>query len=113
VPQPEKDSPIARVHAHVLAHLTDDHHVDVLADVAGMSARSFARTFKQETKMTPADFVEGARIDSARNRLEGGDLALKVVAYECGFSSAEHMRQVFVRRLGLTPSQYRASFRSV
>lgn len=113
VPQAEQDSPIARVHAHVMAHLRDDHHVDVLADVAGMSARTFARSFKQETKMTPGDFVESARIDAARNRLEGGDLALKVVAFDCGFSSAEHMRQVFVRRLGLTPSQYRASFRSV
>ena len=113
VPQAGKDSPIARVHAHVIAHLREDHHVEVLADVAGMSARSFARTFKQETKMTPADFVEGARIDAARNRLEGGDLPLKVVAYECGFSTAEHMRQVFVRRLGVTPSQYRGSFRSI
>ena len=113
VPQAGKDSPIARVHAHVIAHLRENHHVEVLADVAGMSARSFARTFKQETKMTPADFVEGARIDAARNRLEGGDLPLKVVAYECGFSTAEHMRQVFVRRLGVTPSQYRGSFRSI
>lgn len=112
VPQAEQDSPIARVHAHVMAHLRESHHVEVLAEVAGMSSRTFARSFKQETKMTPADFVEGARIDAARNRLEGGDLPLKVVAYACGFTTAEHMRQVFVRRLGLTPSQYRASFRA-
>ena len=110
LPQSEPDSPIARVHAHVMAHLRDDHHVEALADVAGMSARTFARAFKLQTRMTPADFVEGARIDAARNRLEGGDLPLKMVAYDCGFSGAEHMRQVFVRRLGLTPSQYRASF---
>jgi transcriptional regulator GlxA family with amidase domain len=112
VPSAEPDSPIARVHAHVMAHLREGHSVHELADVAGMSARTFARTFKQETRMTPADFVEGARIDTARNRLEGSDLPLKVVAYECGFNTAEHMRQVFVRRLGLTPSQYRASFRA-
>jgi transcriptional regulator GlxA family with amidase domain len=110
VPQAEPDSPIARVHAYVMAHLRDDHHVEALADVAGMSARSFARTFKQETRMTPANFVEGARIDAARNRLEGSGLSPKVVAFDCGFSSSEHMRQVFVRRLGLTPSQYRANF---
>ncbi|MDB5655929.1 MAG: AraC family transcriptional regulator [Tardiphaga sp.] len=112
VPPTEPDSPIARVHVHVMSHLRDDHHVEVLADVAGMSARSFARTFKQDTGLTPADFVEGARIDAARNRLEGSTLPLKVVAFDCGFSSAEHMRQVFVRRLRLTPSQYRASFRT-
>jgi transcriptional regulator GlxA family with amidase domain len=113
VPPGETDSPIARVHAHVMAHLREANGVDVLAQVAGMSPRTFARAFKRETKMTPAEFVEGARVDAARNRLEGGDMSLKVVAHECGFSSAEHMRVVFVRRLGVTPSQYRASFMKV
>jgi transcriptional regulator GlxA family with amidase domain len=108
----EPHSPIAAVHAHVMAHIRDAHSVEGLATVAGMSPRSFARSFKQKTKLTPAEFVESARIDAARNRLEAGDLPLKVVAYECGFSSAEHMRLVFARRLGLTPSDYRARFRA-
>jgi transcriptional regulator GlxA family with amidase domain len=108
----EPESPIARVHAHVMSHLRDANGVDVLASVAGMSVRSFARIFKQETNVTPAEFVEGARIDAARNRLEGSDTALKVVAHECGFSSADHMRLAFVRRLGVTPSHYRSSFQS-
>lgn len=112
-PPTEPDSPIARVHAHVMAHLREPHGVEALAEIAGMTARTFARSFKREIEVTPAEFVERARVDAARNRLEGGDLALKVVAYECGFSSAEHMRLVFVKRLGVTPSQYRANFRTV
>ena len=112
VPPTRRDSPIARVHAHVMAHLREPNGVDILAEVAGMSPRTFARSFKQETKVTPATFVERARIDAARNRLERGELPLKVVAHDCGFNSAEHMRLVFVKRLGITPSQYRASFRA-
>ena len=111
VPPVEKDSPIARVYAHVMSHLRDAASVETLAHIAGMSPRTFARAFKEEAKKTPAEFVEGARIDAARNRLESSDMALKVVAYECGFSHAEHMRQVFVKRLGLTPTQYRQSCR--
>jgi transcriptional regulator GlxA family with amidase domain len=106
-------SPIAAVHEHVMASLREIHSVEAMAAVAGMSARSFARVFKQETGLTPADFVEGARIDAARNRLEGQDLAIKVVAYECGFRNAEHMRLAFLRRLGLTPTEYRARFRAL
>ncbi|RAK59435.1 AraC family transcriptional regulator [Phenylobacterium hankyongense] len=105
-------SPIDGVHAHVIANLRGAHRVEDLAAVAGMSARTFARAFKLETRRTPAEFVEGARIDAARNRLEAADLPLKVVAYDCGFRNAEHMRLVFVRRLGLTPSDYRARFRA-
>lgn len=112
VPSAEPESPIARVRAHVMSYLQDAHGVESLAEIAGMSARSFARVFKQETKITPAEFVESVRVDAARNRLEANDLPLKVVAHECGFSSAEHMRVVFVRRLGITPSQYRSSFLS-
>jgi transcriptional regulator GlxA family with amidase domain len=106
----EPNSPIAIVHAHVMTHIKDVNGVEELAQVAGMSPRTFARAFKDKTKLTPAEFVEGVRIDVARNRLEAGDMPLKLVAFECGFTSSEHMRQVFMRRLGITPSQYRASF---
>ena len=112
IPPPKPRSPIASVHEHVMSDLRAAHSVEALAVVAGMSPRTFARVFKQETKLTPADFVEGARIDAARNRLEAGDQALKVVAYDCGFHNAEHMRMAFVRRLGLTPSEYRSRFRA-
>ena len=112
VPPSKPQSPIAAVHEHVMANLRDDHSVDAMAAVAGMSPRTFARVFKRETRHTPAEFVEGARIDSARNKLEGEDLAMKVVAYDCGFKNAEHMRLAFLRRLGLTPTDYRARFRA-
>ncbi|HEY2007439.1 MAG TPA: GlxA family transcriptional regulator [Rhizomicrobium sp.] len=111
VQQSDPGSPIARVFAHVMEHIDAPNDVKALAAVAGMSPRSFARVFKQETAMTPADFVEGARIDTARNKLEATSLPLKTVAFQSGFSSAEHMRIAFTRRLGVTPSQYRASFR--
>ncbi|WP_148293582.1 helix-turn-helix domain-containing protein, partial [Azospirillum sp. B4] len=105
--------PIARVQAHVMGHVAENHTVAALARVAGMSARHFARIFVQQAQVTPAEFVERARVDAARNLLEGGDLPLKSVAYRSGFGSANRMRLVFVKCLGMTPSQYRASFQPV
>ncbi len=52
-----------------------------------------------------------ARVDAARNALESSDAPLKTVAYECGFGTADRMRIVFMRRLGVTPNDYRASFK--
>jgi transcriptional regulator GlxA family with amidase domain len=109
---PEDDgSPIARVQDHVMQHIGGAFTVEALAEVAGMSARNLARLFAQETGVTPHEFIERARIDAARNLLEGSDRALKAVAYDCGFGSADRMRIVFSKRLGLSPAQYRASFR--
>ena len=42
-------------------HLREDLSVARLAHQAGMSERNFARTFVQETNLTPADFVDLAR----------------------------------------------------
>jgi transcriptional regulator GlxA family with amidase domain len=104
-------SPVARIQDHVMANLGRRHTLASLAAVAGMSARNFARHFVQETGITPREFVERARIDAARRLLEGSDRPLKVVAHDCGFGTADHMRIVFHERLGVTPAQYCASFR--
>jgi transcriptional regulator GlxA family with amidase domain len=107
----DPDSPIAKVQAHVMQHIGATFTVEALAQVAGMSGRNLARLFVQETGVTPHEFVERARVDAARNLLEGSDRALKAVAYDCGFGSPDRMRIVFAKRLGVTPAQYRASFR--
>ncbi len=103
-------SPIARVQALVMADIGRRHSLGSLADAVGMSARNLARHFAQETGVTPHEFVERARIDAARGLLESTDRALKAVAYDCGFGTADRMRVVFTSRLGVSPAQYRASF---
>lgn len=106
-------SPIVRIQDHVMANIGSRHTLESLATIARMSPRNFARHFVQETGITPHEFVERARVDAARRMLEGSDLPIKTVAYDCGFGSADRMRVVFIARLGVTPSQYRASFRPV
>jgi transcriptional regulator GlxA family with amidase domain len=108
----DPESPIARIQNLVMEDVAQRHTLTSLASDVGMSARSLARHFVQETGMTPHEFVERARVDAARMLLEGSDRALKAVAYDCGFGTADRMRDVFVERLGLTPAQYRASFRT-
>jgi transcriptional regulator GlxA family with amidase domain len=104
-------SPIARIQDHVMANIGSRHTLQSLAAEVGMSARNLARHFVQETGITPHEFIERARVDAARSMLEGSDRPLKTVAYDCGFGSADRMRIVFNARLGVTPAQYRASFR--
>jgi transcriptional regulator GlxA family with amidase domain len=104
-------SPIAHVQDHVMANIGERHTVESLAAIVGMSPRNLARHFVQATGTTPHEFIERARIDAARLMLEGSDRPLKAVAFDCGFGSADRMRIVFSTRLGVTPVQYRASFR--
>lgn len=108
----DETSPVAKVQAHVMERIRESFTVKQLADVAGMSARNFVRVFVQETGVTPHEFVERARVDAARKQLESSGAALKAIAYDCGFGTADRMRIVFTKRIGATPMQYRERFRS-
>ncbi|MEX3774447.1 GlxA family transcriptional regulator [Pseudomonas sp. MYb118] len=112
-PHAEPTSAVAMVQRHVLAHLNAGLTNAELARAANMSARNFSRVFAREAKVTPAEFVERARVDAARVMLESTAAPLKTVAYECGFRDAQHMRSVFNRRLGVTPQQFRLNFAPV
>ena len=105
------DQLIAVIQQYVIEHIAEALSVEHLADVVSMSARNFARQFVKEASIAPAEFVQRVRIDAARNLLEGGTLPLKTIAYRCGFGSAARMRLVFSQRFGVTPNQYRDSFR--
>lgn len=91
-------------------HLTEDVTVARLAKRAGMSERSFARTFRAETGTTPAAHVEQLRVEAARRLLERTDLTVAAVAPRVGLKHPETLHRAVIRRLGTTPDQYRRHF---
>ena len=77
-----------------------------------MSPRNFARLFRSETGVTPAKFVECARVEAARRMLEQTDRLTESIAEACGFGAAERMRRSFQRVLSVSPQDYRDRFQS-
>lgn len=101
----------SRAVGHILNHLGARLSVPALAAMVAMSERTFLRVFKAELGITPAVFIDRARVDAARRMLETDRTALaKTIAGSCGFREEETMRRAFVRHLNVTPSQYRARF---
>jgi transcriptional regulator GlxA family with amidase domain len=105
----ERDA-IRDVQAYVHEHIGEDLSVMALARRAAMSPRNFARVFSEQVGMTPGRFVEDARMEVARERLEQSRLTVEEIAGACGYKSAETMRQAFIRALGVSPSEYRRRF---
>jgi transcriptional regulator GlxA family with amidase domain len=94
-------------------HIADDLSVSVMADHLGMSTRTFARVFRQELGVTPAAYVEGARVEAARRLLETTRRGVAEVARVCGFGTVETMHRVFKRTVRVTPGEYRRHFSPV
>jgi len=95
----------------IVHHLREELTVPSLAARTAMSPRNFARVFVGETGMTPAAFVETARLDAARRMLEDSVQSVDNVAADCGFGNAERLRRSFQRNLGVSPQDYRRRFR--
>lgn len=91
-------------------HLADEITIDVLADQAHMSARTFARRFRAETGTTPHHWLTGQRVLLAQRLLEEGDRSIDEIADLAGFGNAALLRHHFMKRVGTTPQAYRKTF---
>lgn len=108
--QSAERGPLREVQEAVLAHPAGDLSVERLAERACMSPRNFARVFRRETGVTPAAWVETARVECARQLLEASSAPTETIAFECGFGTVETMRRAFRRRVGVSPGEYRDRF---
>lgn len=110
ISQSNRRTPIAKVQHWAVEHPEAELGTAALAAHAAMSPRNFTRIFRQEVGVTPAEFVERLRIDTARRLLEETALPLATVAQASGLGTTASARRAFLRRLGITMRQYRERF---
>jgi transcriptional regulator GlxA family with amidase domain len=105
-----KRAPIRDVQDAIDSEPGGAHSVTDLARRAAMSPRHFTRVFTIEVGEAPGAYVERVRTEAARRQLEETDDTVTAIAARCGFGTAETMRRNFVRRIGVSPDQYRKTF---
>ncbi len=110
--QTSATSPIDRIRLHILENPRADLGLAALAGVAGVSPRHLSRLFHAELGMSPAAYVELTRIDIARRLLEDSAAPIKTITYASGFRSTATLRRAFLRRIGITPVEYRGRFQT-
>ncbi|MEV7152148.1 helix-turn-helix domain-containing protein [Streptomyces sp. NPDC093084] len=91
------------------------HEPIQLRDMAGqeaMSVRTFTRRFREETGISPGQWLAQQRVERARHLLESTGLSMDRVARDSGVGTAQSMRQHLQSALGVTPTAYRRTFRA-
>ncbi len=94
-----------------LERLDEPLTVEDMARHAGTSARTVTRRFRDTTGLSPLQWLLQQRVRLAQQLLESTDEPVERIARRCGFATAASLRQHFVRDTGVTPSDYRRTFR--
>ncbi|MFI6865340.1 GlxA family transcriptional regulator [Nocardia sp. NPDC050406] len=110
LPRPHHE-PLRGLLDSILADPAADHALPAMAARAALSVRHLTRLFRQHLDTTPAAFVESIRLEAAQTMLESGE-SVTQAAHRSGLGSEESLRRIFLRHLGVTPSAYRARFRT-
>lgn len=111
-PVPDTDeATTADARAWAVNHLGDSIDVALLARHARMSLRTFNRRFREETGQPPGVWLTAQRIEHARELLETGDAPVDEVARRAGLGTGASLRQHLRAVVGVSPGEYRRTFR--
>lgn len=78
-----------------------------LASHTHYSPYHFIRLFKQHTGKTPFAFLLEVKLEKAKTLLKHTDHSIEEICYLSGFNSQSYFSQIFKKRTGVSPSQYR------
>ena len=98
---------LSRIRDRIEAELDTELSLAALAKESGYSRAHFLRMFRAATGLTPHQYVLERRLGTAQQLLRRSKMLLADIALECGFSSQTYMNDVFRKRLGVTPQEYR------
>ena len=107
---PERGISFADTRAWAMGRLDEPLTLTDLARHAGTSVRTLSRRFHAETGVSPLQWLLHQRVERAKELLEATSLGMEQVARASGLGTGDSLRQHLLRRTGLTPSAYRASF---
>ena len=82
--------------------------VKYYADKLCLSSNYFGDMFKKETGKSPQEYIQEKVIELAKERISGTADTVSQIAYSLGFQYPQHFCRLFKKRVGYTPSEYRA-----
>ncbi len=107
------DPLVVRSLAYIRENLQRGLQVEDVARAVSVSRRWLEQLYQRCLGHTPSNEIRRLQIEISSRLLEETDWPLRVIARECGLSSAERLNVIFKRETGISPGRFRSQRRTV
>ncbi|WP_186445984.1 AraC family transcriptional regulator [Paenibacillus cremeus] len=106
--QHEPTPHMLQVIEYMLSHFSEPMEMEPLIERSHVRKTMFYKRFKDITSLTPNEFINRLRLQSAMHLLDNSEKSITEIAFECGFHSLSYFNKQFKEFRGLSPREHRS-----
>lgn len=102
---------VQKIKDYIDTHYQEEIRVEFLADMVNMTPNALSRFFKQHTNVSISGYINEVRIGCATLMLVDSQQTVVEISYKCGFNTISNFNRTFKAIKGVTPSEFRESYK--
>ena len=102
-----EDRELAAAIRFIREHACEGLRLKDFLRTASLSRRALERRMRKLLGRSPKDEIIRVQLERAKQLLTGTNLSAAAIAEKCGFSQPRYFNQVFHRKVGVPPGEYR------
>lgn len=105
--QLQYSKPVRSAKQYVDEHPQEDISLELIAEYVKMSPNYFSKLFKEKTGVSFPNYVLSCKIEKAKELLKDSYLSIREIAEQVGYSDVKYFSRLFMKNVGIKPSEYR------
>ncbi|MDK2799246.1 MAG: two-component system, response regulator YesN [Clostridiales bacterium] len=98
---------VEKIIEYIDENLSQDISLNDIAEFVNLSPAYVSKIFKENIGKNYVDYLNGSRIEKAKQLLKNTKLSVKEIGFRVGFNSIQTFMRTFKKYEGITPGQYR------
>lgn len=98
-----------------LVYMHDNYNkelsLDEISNYVGVTPQHFSKIFKEETGKNYVDWLNGLRLEKAKEYLVEGNHTIKEICYLVGYNDPNYFSRLFKKRVGKSPTEFQKNDR--
>lgn len=109
---PHNHNMVQKVIHYIERQLHTDLSLTQISEKVGLHPSYLSKIFKDETGATLSEYWTKARMERAMELIRNTDMKVYEVAEQVGYATPHYFIKIFIRHFGMTPHEYRVSYRA-